>query len=308
VTAHAESRTWTTRTLLAWMVDAFTKKDLDSPRLSAEMLLTHVLGCDRLKLYTDTDRPASPLEREQLRDLVTRALRHEPVQYLVNEKWFFGLPLRVDRRVLIPRPSTETIIESVLLHARAEPGFGGKTGDGVRIADVCTGSGAIAIALLKNLPKATGIATDISADALDVARINLERHGLTGRLETLAGNLLEPLLNHPAGPAGGPLHYLLSNPPYIPDQEWPDVPTNVRDFEPHQALRGGTDGLDFIRPIIDRGPSLLRPGGLILVETAATTAATAAELCRSHALLEPKSVRIAKDFEGHDRVVIAARA
>jgi release factor glutamine methyltransferase len=101
---------WTTRKLLAWMSDAFVKKGIDSPRLCAELLLAHVIGCDRLRLYMDADRPATPLERDTLRDLVARALKHEPVQYLVGEAWFHGLPFHVDRRVLIPRPSSETLI------------------------------------------------------------------------------------------------------------------------------------------------------------------------------------------------------
>ena len=109
----ASEQTWTTRKLLAWMSDAFTKKGLDSPRLLAEMLMAHVIGCERLKLYTDPDRPANDLERETLRTLVTRALKHEPVQYLVGEAWFFGMPFHVDKRVLIPRPATETIVEHV---------------------------------------------------------------------------------------------------------------------------------------------------------------------------------------------------
>src|SRR6185369_12823068 len=105
------------------------------------------LKCDRLKLYMEADRPASSLERDTLRDLVARALKHEPVQYLVGEAWFFGLPFHVDPRVLVPRPSTETIVEQVLLHARAEPGFGGKSGEGLLFADLCTGTGCIAITL-----------------------------------------------------------------------------------------------------------------------------------------------------------------
>ena len=288
------------------MIDAFTKKGLDSPRLSAEMLLSHVIGCDRLKLYTDADRPAAPLERDKLRDLVTRALKHEPVQYLVGEKWFFGIPLFVDRRVLIPRPSTETIIEELLRHARSQPGFGGKTGEGVKFADICTGSGCISVALLKNLPKAVALATDISEDALAVAKSNSERHKVADRLELLQGDLLDPLINHSAG-AVGELHYLVSNPPYIPDHEWPAVEPNVKDFEPHAALRAGPDGLQFLRPLAEHAPARLRPHGLLLLETAASTAKALADLLRTHALIDPDTVRIAKDIEGLDRVVIAAR-
>jgi release factor glutamine methyltransferase len=287
------------------MTEAFTKAGLDSPRLSAEMLVSHVLGTDRLKLYTDSDRPASPIERQQLRDLVGRALKHEPVQYLVGESWFFGLPLHVDRSVLIPRPCTETIIEQVLMHARAEPGFGGKTGEGVRFLDVCTGSGCIAISLLKQLPKATALASDVSPEALATAAKNAQRHKVKDRLELLDGDLLAPLADHPDA---HDFHYIVSNPPYIPDHEW-DLPgmvwENVRNYEPHLALRAGPDGLQYIRPLIEQAAPRLRPGGLLLIETAATTAPEVAELFKATGRLD--RVRIVKDFEGLDRVVIGAR-
>ncbi len=300
---------WTTRRLLAWMGDAFTKKGLDSPRLMAELLMAHVAGCPRLKLYTDPDRPASPLERSQLRDLVARALRHEPVQYLVGEAWFFGLPFKSDRRALIPRPGTETIVEHVLQHARATPGFGGggprNAGEGVLFADVCTGSGCIVIAILKHLPKARGIATDLSTDALALARENADRHAVLDRLDLLGGDLLKPLLDDPIAGAAGALHYLISNPPYIPDHEWGAVLPNVKDHEPHLALRGGKDGLDFLRRLLRDGPRLVRPEGLMLVEIADSTADAALALARSTPGLA--DARILKDFEGLPRVLLARR-
>lgn len=302
---------WTTRKLLAWMGAAFTKKDLDSPRLLAELLMAHVVGCDRLKLYMDPDRPAAPLERETLRDLVARALQHEPVQYLVGEAWFFGLPLKVDRRVLIPRPCTETIVEHVLQHHRATHGptqaESAARGEGVLIADVCTGSGAIAIALMKHLPGARCVATDISPDALEVAHENAERHKVADRTDFLRGNLLDALRSFAPAAADGSLDYLVSNPPYIPDDEWPgQVDRNVLDHEPHIALRGGPDGLALVRPLLNDGPRLLKPGGLVLVEVAASRAAESVEIARKNALLH--NVQLLKDHEGLDRVVLATRA
>lgn len=271
------------------------------------MLLSHVLGCDRLKLYTDADRPASPLERESLRSLVARALKHEPVQYLVGEKWFFGVPLHVDRRVLIPRPSTESIIEEVMRYSRAEPGFGGKSGEGVRFADVCTGSGCIAVALLKNMPGARALATDLSQDALDVAKLNAVRHKVDDRLELLQGDLLAPLVHHPAGgSAARDLHYLLANPPYIPDFEWDAVEPNVKDYEPHAALRGGPDGLDLVRPIVAGAHELLRPAGLVMIEVASATIEVVVQLARDTGHFS--GVRVVKDFEGMPRIVVAQRA
>lgn len=298
-TAHRDA-VWTTRRLLEWLSSALKTKGIDSSRLCAELLLAHVIGCERMRLYTDVDRPASPIERDLLRSLVSRALAGEPVQYLVGEAWFFSLAFHVDRRVLIPRPSSETIVEHVLQHARAEPGF-----HRALIADVCTGSGCLAIALLKNMPEAHTVASDLSADALDLARSNAERHGVQDRLELCAGDLLNPIQSRPAGRN---LHYLVANPPYIPDEEWNNpemMDSHVRDFEPEMALRGGPDGLTFVRPLIEQAPQLLRSGGLILIEIAAATAPTVLELARANPLL--RDHRIADDFEGYPRVLIARR-
>lgn len=308
-------QTWTTRKLLAWMKDAFTKAGIDSPQLCAEMLVAHVLGCERLKLYTDPDRPASPLERQSLRDLTARALKDEPVQYLVGEAWFFSLPFHVDKRVLIPRPATGTIVEHVLQHARATPGFGGEPdgrfGEGVVIADIGVGSGCVAVALAKNMPGAHVVATDISSGALEVAAKNAQRHRVADRVDLLEGDLLGPLASHPVAKGKGSLHYLVSNPPYIPDDEWDSldpatgVQANVKGYEPAIALRGGSDGLDLIRPLLADGPGYLRPGGLLLVEVAASRADQARSLAEANPSLE--AVRVLKDLEGLARTVVARR-
>lgn len=288
------------------MMDAFTKKDLDSPRVQAEMLLEHVLGCNRMKLYLDPDRPASPLERQALRDLVTRALRHEPVQYLVGEAKFFMLDFKVDKRVLIPRPSTATIAEEIIQHVRATHSAAGAKGEGLLIADVCTGSGCIAIALLKNLTGARAVATDVSTDAIAVAKENAVRHGVADRLDLLPGDLLAPLLDYPATRGVEALDYLVSNPPYIPDHEWGAVEPNVKDYEPHLALRGGVDGMDFVRRLLDQGPRLVKVGGLMLIEVATCTAEQSADLMRATGEME--DVRVLKDIEGLARIVVGRRA
>lgn len=303
---------WTTRKLLAWMGEAFTKRELDSPRLLAEMLLAHVIGCERLKLYMDPDRPASPLERETLRDLVGRALKHEPVQYLAGYSWFFGLKIKVDRRVLIPRPATETIVEHVLQHARARTGNATR-GEGLLIADVCSGSGCIAIALLKNLPGARAVATEISEEAAALARENAIEQGVIDRLEILVGDLLEPLFDHPTTRGVESLDYLVSNPPYVPDDEWDAIEPNVKDHEPHMALRGGADGLDVVRRLLPpqgtdptRGASrFVKPGGLLLVEVCDSRANVALELAKANPQLVDAA--ILKDFEGLPRVVVARK-
>jgi release factor glutamine methyltransferase len=301
----ARAEPWTTRRLLAWMTEAFKKKGLESPQLQARLLMAHVIGCDDMRLYTDPDRPASDLERGRLRDLVGRALKDEPVQYLIGQWRFFGLPFKVDRRVLIPRPSTETIVEHILQHARTEPGFGGKSGEGLLIADIGTGSGCIAISLLKNLPGARAIATDLSADALELARDNALHHGVADRLDLLRGDLLGPLRDFPASRGERSLHYLVSNPPYIPDDEWPAVAPNVRNYEPPAALRGGPEGMDFVRPLIQQGPVLLRPGGLMLIEVAAARSEQA--LAELKARPEIAWTTLLDDVEGLPRVVVGRR-
>ena len=285
------------------MGSTFKAKGLDSPKLCAEMLLSHVLGCDRLRLYMDADRPASDIERGLLREMVARALAHEPVQYLVGEAWFFSMVFKVDRRVLIPRPCTELLVEQVIQHARVTPGAGS---DAPAIGDVCTGSGCIAVALARHMKQARVVATDISGDALTLAKENAEKHGVEGRVEFVRGDLLEPLLSHPIGSR---LNYLVSNPPYIPDREWNDpemMGINVKGHEPEGALRGGVDGLKFVRPLIEQGPDRLMPGGMLLVEFASSTAEEVLSLARSNPALE--GVRISADTDGLPRMLCATRA
>lgn len=254
VTHHGtDNQTWTTRRLLAWTVRHLGHKGVDNPRRATEMLLAHVLGVDRLKLYMDPDRPANELERATFRDLVERAVAHEPVDYLVGKSPFFSMMLTVNPDVLIPRPSTETLIEHVIQHARRTPGFNSPT-----IADVGTGSGAIAIALAKHIPHSRVIATDISEKALAVARENAGAHQVADRIEFRQGDLLEPIAHER-------LRYLVSNPPYISDAEWRGVEPNVKDYEPQSALRGGADGLRYLRELIEKGRPLLdNPGQLVL--------------------------------------------
>lgn len=284
------------------MNDAFTRKGLDAPRLSAEVLVSRVLECDRLRLYTDPDRPASPAELQALRDLVARALKHEPVQYLTGEAWFFGLPMLVDPRVLIPRPCTELIVEWVLQRARAEAANPQPRTGPAAVADVCTGSGCIAVALARHLPGARILATDLSAPALQVAAHNAVRHAVADRIEFLEGDLLAAL----PGELRGTLDFLVANPPYIPDDEWSAVPANVKDHEPESALRAGPDGLRLARPLIEQAAAWLRPGGHLLVECAASNAHAAAALAERSAGLS--GVTVLSDLEGLPRVVLARRA
>lgn len=337
--SETPSDAWTTKRLLDWITAALSERGMDSPRHMADLLLCHVLGCKRLVLYTNADRPASAEERERLRGLVRRALSHEPIEYLVGERPFFGMMFSVDRRVLIPRPSTEALVEEAIRSLRAvapppvvrrrvsraamadDEAAGGADrtpaspahADGVApvaaqeppvrvlVADVCTGSGCIAAAVARHVPSASVVACDISPGAIEVAGANVRKHEVADRVELRLGDLLEPLAD-----MRGALHALLSNPPYIPDHEWADVAPNVRLHEPTLALRGGADGLDLVRTLIADGPELLRSGGVLMIEVAASHADRAAALARDHRLLT--DVRVIADHEGLPRVVFARRS
>lgn len=295
---------WTTRTLLAWMAGAFESKGLDSPRRLAEELVAHVLGCERLGLYTDADRPATPIERSTLRDLVKRALAHEPVQYLVGHESFYGLKIKVDRRVLIPRPSTQTLVDAVLQHAKADPRQspvrGADRGSGMLIADLCTGSGCVAVALAKRLPGARLIATDLCEDALALARENAQHHGVAERIEFLAGDLLAALDAHPVARNAGSLAVLCANPPYIPDDEVPTLSPDIKNFEPHAALCGGADGLALVRRLVKAAPGFLAPGGVLALEIGAGQAERVAKGLGAYGFVE---VQRERDYGGIERVV-----
>ncbi len=257
------------------------------------MLLAHVLDCDRMRLYMEADRPASAQEREALRQQVARAARHEPVQYLLGEAWFFGQPFAVTPDVLIPRPSTETLVEHVLQWLRRR-----EMSAPPLIADIGTGSGCIAISIAQNHPEARLVATDISDEALALASENAQRHGVASRIEFRSGSLLDPLRQ-----GSDSYDVICSNPPYIPDHEWPDVGPNVKDYEPHTALRAGGDGLDFIRPILAQSGDLLADSGQLVVEFADCQHETIAALARDVGRYQ--DIMILNDQEGLHRVLVA---
>ncbi|MHB1157450.1 MAG: peptide chain release factor N(5)-glutamine methyltransferase [Phycisphaerales bacterium] len=287
---RGKEQVWTTRKLLTWTTGYLERKGLDSPRLSAEMLLAHVLEVERIRLYTDMDRPTGPLERDAFRDLVERAAKHEPVQYLVGIAHFFSMTFKVDRHVLIPRPSTETLVEHVIQHARCTPGFHTPV-----VADIGTGSGCIAVALAKHIPGCRVIATDVSTDALRLAAENAEQNGVSDRIEFRGGSLYD------AAPER--FHYVCSNPPYISDDEWAEVAPNVKLYEPTGALRGGADGLDCLRPLIAAAHDHLASPGQLVLEIAASQKSAVLDCVAHNASLT--HARVLADAEGFDRILVA---
>lgn len=276
----------------------FQSRGIDSPRVVGEMLLSHVLGCERMRLYMEVDRPATPSELKTLRDLVARAAKHEPVQYLVGHAWFFGKQFEVNRSTLIPRPCTETMVEHIIQWLRLNPGHANPV-----IADIGTGTGCIASSLALQLKEARIIATDVIPGALELAKRNAERHNVADRIEFRLGNLLEPLRD--AGHGGVRFNAICANPPYISDAEWIDLPANVKEYEPASALRGGKDGLDYIRPLIVEAPALLCRGGKLAIEIADSQRESVLEFARANPLLTNSDVL--KDHEGLWRVLVAER-
>jgi release factor glutamine methyltransferase len=243
--------TWTTLAVLDWTTKRFTDAGIASARLEAQILLAHVLRCTRTQLYTGFDKPLAEPELAAYRELIRRRLAGESVAYLVGEHEFWGMPLYIDENVLVPRPDTETVVE-VSRARRADRKAA------CRVLDLCTGSGAIAIALAKELPMARIVATDVSAAAAEVAKRNAERNGFGERVEVRVGDLWEP--------AGSETFDLVTaNPPYIASAVIPTLSAEVR-REPMLALDGGADGLAFYDRICAAVRSHLVPGGALVVE------------------------------------------
>ena len=288
---------WTVRRLLEWTSTFFTRKEVDAPRLSAELLLSHVLGVPRIKLYTDYETIVSEKNLAAYRELVRRASEHEPIAYLTGKAYFFNLEFEIEPGVLIPRPDTETLVENVLQLARNTAGF-----ESPRVMDLCTGSGCIAAAIASRLKNAAVIATDISDKAVAVARKNIERLGLSDRVTIAQGDLFEPLKEMVDA---RPFDLVVANPPYIPSAEIARLDRNVREYEPVTALDGGMDGLMVHRRILQQAGERLRASGRIYLEIQFDQAPAATEMFVSHDEFE--DVRVLKDHAGNNRVVTARR-
>lgn len=288
---------WSVRRILEWTTAFFARKSVDSSRLSAELLLGHVLNLPRIKLYTDYERLLSDDELASFRDLVKRAGEQEPIAYLTGKAHFFSLEFEVNRDVLIPRPDTETLVENVLQMARMQSGM-----ETPRVLDLCTGSGCIAVAIAKQLKTAQVLAVDISPEAVAVARRNVEKHGLSERVTVEQGDLYEPLSRIVDA---RPFDLLVANPPYIASAEVAKLDRSVRDYEPLGALDGGEDGLTLHRRILQQARDRLLPGGRVYMEIAYNQAQAAAALFQPYP--DFTQVQVLKDFGGNDRVVTARR-
>ncbi|WP_426753445.1 peptide chain release factor N(5)-glutamine methyltransferase [Myxococcus sp. Y35] len=283
------SEPWTIRRVLAWTTQHFEKRQVDAPRLTAEILLSHVLKLSRVRLYVDLDRPLSKDELGAYRGLIERRMAGEPTQYLTGMREFYNRPFKVDARVLIPRPETELLVEAALRALpRDAPG---------RALDVCTGSGCIAISLAAERPQATVIATDLSPDACALARENAEALGVADRVTVLQGDLFAPV------PADARFQVVVSNPPYIASGDIPGLSAEVR-REPKLALDGGPDGLVAVRRVVTGARQWLEPGGLLAMEIGEDQGPAVLELLRAAGYAD---ARVEKDLERRERMAFGTQ-
>ena len=244
-------KTWTVLDLVEWTEDYFRESGITTPRLDAEVLLGFVLQKSRLQLYLSFEMPVFPDHLSVFRQLVQRRKEHTPVSYLTNHREFMSIDFYVDSRVLIPRPETEILVEYVLDRTR--------THGPISLADIGTGSGAIAVSLAFNRPEWYIVATDISIDALAVAETNATRHQT--QIEFRSGDMLSTLES-----VDNKFDWIVSNPPYISSQDYKILPPDVRNFEPKLALASPPDGLQLIRILIESAPNYLKPNGRLAIE------------------------------------------
>ena len=263
--------------------EALSRQDIEDSGFEAELLMRQALGISRVELYQDLNRELSPGEEADFERLISRRLSGEPVAYITGRREFFGLDFCVDSRVLIPRPETELLVEKALELARGRPT--------ATVADIGTGSGAIAVSLALNLPQAKVFATDVSALALKVARFNCQKHGVLDRVCLLEGDLLSPLPE--------PVDLVVANLPYVTEGEVGE--RGLASFEPELALAGGCDGLGKIRELCGKLDDKLCPGGSLLLEIGIGQSRAVAGLLYS--LFPAARVEITPDLSGIDRVV-----
>ena len=286
---------WTIGRLVSWVDGFLAEQGVDAPRLSAELLVSHVLSCRRIDLYTRWSEPVGDEARTELRTLVRRAGAHEPIAYLVGHTEFYSLTIRVDQHCLIPRPETELVVARAIESMRRRAGL-------QDVLDLCTGSGCIAVAIAKYFEPCRVVATDVSDGALAIAAENVRLYGLESRVTLLCGDLFEPIIK---GLDAARFDIITCNPPYVKQADLSRLGANVRDYEPVKALDGGADGLEVYRRIAASLGEFLKPGGLLIAEMGAEQGPGVQALLEDTGCFA--SIRIERDTAGHDRIAIGER-
>jgi release factor glutamine methyltransferase len=289
----AEQEEWTVGRLLTWTTDYLKKNGSESARLEAEVLLAHARNCQRIELYTAFNDLVSPEVRGRFRDLVKRRSEGAPVAYLVGDREFFSLSFKVSPSVLIPRPETETLVVLALNYLQSLP-----DSSPPQVIDVGTGSGAIIVALAKHFPNAVYHAVDVSQEALAIAKENASRHGLAEKIAFHEGDLL-------TGVNDLAFDLIVSNPPYVTEAEYQELPRDVREHEPRLALVGGTTGCEIIKRLAEEAATRLKPSGRMLIEISPMIEVQVVAILRE--IGEFEQVGVQKDLSQLTRVVGATR-
>ena len=316
---------WTIGRILKWTEQYFRDKGIESPRLDAEVLLAHVLEKQRIYLYVHFDEPLQPAELAAYREMIKQRVLRVPVAQILGEKEFMGLTFKVTADTLVPRPDTEILVQAAVERLKAMKGEKSATGvladesaaeepaegqpvggadaeqevaEPLHIADIGTGSGAICLSVLRYLAGTVADTVDISPEARAVAEENAASLGLADRVTFHTGDLLQPL-------RGMTFAAILSNPPYIPEADIAGLAPEVRLKEPHTALSGGRDGLDFYRRLAKEAPAMLVPGGFMAFEVGIHQAEPVAALAKANPLIA--RTEILPDYAGIDRVVVGWR-
>jgi release factor glutamine methyltransferase len=286
---------WTIQKLLNWITEYLKDRGIDSPRLSAELLLSHVLGLQRIELYTNFDKLVTKEQLDKLHNLVKRAGQYEPIVYLTGKKEFYSLELDITPDCMIPRPETELLVERAIEFLRNRSGL-------QHVCDLCTGSGCIAVAIAKNFQNAHIFATDISSASLDIAAKNVQKHQLQDRITLLCGDLFDPLIPQLDVEK---LDLIVCNPPYIKAAEFESLDKNIKAYEPRVALYAGEDGLDVHRRIIEKVDTFLKPDGALILEFGYRQGRDIRELLEKAGVFA--EIKIEKDFHDNDRIAIAKK-
>jgi release factor glutamine methyltransferase len=285
---------WTIGRLLNWTADFLRQRGSESPQLDAQLLLAHARKCRRIDLFTSYSEIASEQVRSDFRELVRQRSEGTPVAYLTGTREFYSLAFHVTRDVLIPRPETEFVVLALLDLIKAHYA----QAPSLAIADVGTGSGILATCAARHVPQSRVWATDISPRALAVARENCHRHAVAERVQLCEGDLLAPIAEDVR------FDFVLSNPPYVSEQEYADLPRDVRDYEPREALVAGPTGVEVIERLVPQAAQHLQPGGWLLLEISPMIEhAVLRVITRDGRYEAPRTI---PDLTGHPRVVQAA--
>lgn len=279
---------WTVQKILQWTTSYFEEQKIESPRLEAELLLAHARQCQRIHLYTDFEAPLTDVQRSNMREFVKRRANREPLAYITGRREFYGRDFSVGPGVLVPRPETETLVDVCLDFIPKDKV--------VNLCEVGFGSGCISITLARQRPKAMIRSSDVSDDAYRFAEKNVKDLGVEDQVTLSSGSCFEPLQEFV------PFDGLVSNAPYIREDEMAELDPDVVNHEPEVALVAGEDGLSVIRELVDQSTKYLKPGAWIALELDPAQSDTVAALCRDTGF---ENVQIHNDLNGHDRVVAA---